>query len=603
MSYLVVRSITAEGFGSYLKAQTVILGGRGAVAVVGDNGTGKSTIVSKALTWGLYGKTAPERMGSGTGMLRGKDVVNEEAKTATVTIVLDSPETGEAVTIERTRTRTKADRLTINGEQAEQADVDRLIGAGHDVFVRTVVRGQGDPWNFAEATDARKREILDVVSGAAALAAPYERAKKIAQSRGVVAATYAQQAQAAEQRAAAVDTAQLAQRRDTWAQEHATRLQEARGEVAALETAYEAAKAADAAQAAVAAQRKAIQDAWPELDMAPYEEAEMEAMAAKARAATSVAHAARSIREAAELVKSGQCPTCQQPIAEGSAMAVRAAGDTADLEKADREAQDKLNEARRVRGEALDWLKDATAKAQSALDKLVVRPEQGDAAFAVLRQAQRRVSEIENAVNPYDEALIQAKAQAQAYERDVAVLREMSAVADRERELAAAWQQVLAPKGVRAALAEGALGAIEAEANRWLSVLSAGKMTVAFPPTKEIKGESRNVIETIVTMDGHERSLLAFSGGEKRRINLAVDLGVAAAFTRGGALALSLLVLDEEVFSGMDEHGKAAVAAALASAGVHDVVVIDHDTRLSGVLARTVRTSRGADGYSVVEEL
>jgi hypothetical protein len=63
------------------------------------------------------------------------------------------------------------------------------------------------------------------------------------------------------------------------------------------------------------------------------------------------------------------------------------------------------------------------------------------------------------------------------------------------------------------------------------------------------------------------------------------------------------LVLDEQVFSGLDEDGKAGVVAALHHAGVADVVVIDHDPRLSGVLPRTVRAFRGPDGYSRIEEV
>ena len=109
-------------------------------------------------------------------------------------------------------------------------------------------------------------------------------------------------------------------------------------------------------------------------------------------------------------------------------------------------------------------------------------------------------------------------------------------------------------------------------------------------------------INVIVTLEGTERDLMSLSGGEKRRVNLAVDMGIAAVFARGGSLALSLLVLDEEVFSGMDEQGKQAVAQALHRAGVADVLVIDHDDRLVGVLPRTIKVERDENG-SHIEEL
>ena len=127
-------------------------------------------------------------------------------------------------------------------------------------------------------------------------------------------------------------------------------------------------------------------------------------------------------------------------------------------------------------------------------------------------------------------------------------------------------------------------------------------MSVEFPPTREVKGRVKEEIKTVVHIDGETRDLLSFSGGERRRVNLAVDLGVAAA-CGGGGLSISLLVLDEEVFSGMDEHGKSAVVQALHGAGVADVVIIDHDPRLSSTLPRTIEVRRDADGFSVLEEL
>jgi DNA repair exonuclease SbcCD ATPase subunit len=51
---LIVRDITVTGFGSYgPRPQRLKLGGQGPVAIIGENGAGKSTIVSKALTWCL----------------------------------------------------------------------------------------------------------------------------------------------------------------------------------------------------------------------------------------------------------------------------------------------------------------------------------------------------------------------------------------------------------------------------------------------------------------------------------------------------------------------------------------------------------------------
>jgi len=57
------------------------------------------------------------------------------------------------------------------------------------------------------------------------------------------------------------------------------------------------------------------------------------------------------------------------------------------------------------------------------------------------------------------------------------------------------------------------------------------------------------------------------------------------------------------VFSGLDAQGKAAVAHAIAGAGVSDVLIIDHDPTLAGALGRTIEVSRGSDGYTVLTEI
>lgn len=222
--------------------------------------------------------------------------------------------------------------------------------------------------------------------------------------------------------------------------------------------------------------------------------------------------------------------------------------------------------------------------------------ERTPVARLALDAAKNRLHTVEHADNPFTVALAEAKRQHRDLLRETFVMRAMELQARRELSRAEAWEAALHPRGARAHMASTALAAVERAACEWLTVLSANRMAVEFPEDTD-----REKIGTVVTMDGVERDLLTFSGGERRRVNMAVDLGVSSAFAKGG-LALSLLVMDEEVFSGMDEAGKAAVVHALHGAGVADVVVVDHDPRLSAVLPRCVEIVRGSDGYSTVKE-
>ena len=610
---LIIHTVTAQDFLSYREPQSVTLSGQGPLAVIGKNGAGKSTLVSKAIAWGLYGTCSPERMGTSTRALKGKDVLRRgkpKASAAIVTIELHDTDTTEAFIVTRTRKRTGADKITITGGGSgwgatqTQADVDRLIGASYEVFVRTCLRGQNDPWNFAEATDMRKREILDAISGAELLGIPYERAKQIATTKKVEASSLLRRADDAKRRSDTVDPWDLGVKASGWKTAQASKIATAKAEANALESAVNTARKHDADQAAIHASREAHVTARPDrLDHKPYIDATTGALgvAMKARYALESAQLVNAEKQA--LIAAGLCATCGQAIA-GDAH-IRTLTDLTPFQTAVDKAERAHAEAERIGNEAIKWDLDTQAHWQKQMDALpVAAKDRAPAAESQWQSAKDRAETISNAQNPWTEAEKRAWEQFRELKREAAVLLEAHDIADREARLAGAWQAVLAPKGVRAHLAEGALSAIESEANRWLAVLSDGRMSVSFPATRETKRAGvKEEIQTIVMMDGEVQPLLAYSGGEKRRINLAVDLGVASTFARGGALALSLLVLDEEVFSGMDEAGKAGVVTALHHAGVADVVVIDHDPALHGTLPRTVMVSRGTDGYSMVEEL
>jgi DNA repair exonuclease SbcCD ATPase subunit len=601
---MIVQSISVEGFMAFKGRQTLGLGGRGAVGVAGLNGIGKSTIVSRALTWALYGKCAPVQAGSSTLTARGKDLINDDSKSCSVAVALEDRANGNAYEITRSRDRKSSDTITCAGPGAESTQewIDSLIGAQYDIFVRTVVRGQGDPWNFPGATDGRKREILDVLSGALKLEGPYLRAKKIAQARASGMESHRRSVADAQRRMASLNVEELQGRAVAWEADRQNRVSQARGELSALQTALDLAQQTDAAQEANAATRRALESAAPTLDLQPYREAEQAAYRAVAGSAAQMQAARQAQHQAAQLLAAGKCPTCQKPIEPGDPI-----HNVAHVAISD--STHKLNEqqhqaAREAMRGAEAWLHNEQAAHRSRL--AAVPPPSAPmtpAAQAAVTMAEQRIAEIEAAANPWAVQAEQAEGHRFNLVREIAVLEELVAMADREQCLAEAWMAALSPTGARAHLAEGTLAAIESEANRWLSVLSDGRITISFPPTKETKGGAvKDEIQTVIEIDGVRRPWILMGGGQHNRVNFACDLGIAAAFSRGGSLALSLLVIDEELLSGLDAPGKRLVIDALGTAGVADVVVIDHDPALIRSLARTIEVKAGPDG-SVIEEL
>ena len=607
MTRLVVCRIDIRDFGSWHEG-TLNLGGRGPVAIVGPNGSGKSTIASKALMWGLYGKAAPERMGTATRALSGRAVVRDGASMASVQIALTDGERHWLVT--RTRKPHGQERIEVlDGATcvgSDQGAVDALIGAPYDVFCRTVVRGQGDVWSFAEAPDSRKREIIDTLSGGLMFGDLHERAKVARQQAdmdGRVLSTRLDDLRRRISDPAAVDVVSCA---EDWDRDRVVQLARARADVDAMDAQLASARADEAAAAEARLRRAEVMARRPALDIAPYDAALAPVQAEWTRLDRAREVAQRECDQLHAIEVGAECPTCGQrvgvdaPIA-GKQVAARHA--SADLDQAAHAAGVDLKVAQEAHRGARAWLQQATSAWGAEVAALPAETRTPVQAFEQAAQAaRRRVEEIEAAHNPWREAETAQRAARGLLLAEAEALAELRTLLAREEAGLDALVNVYAPKGVRASLGTATLAAIESAANRWLSVLSAGAMSIEFDPHRETqKGDQRVEIATTVRMRTPggmvERELLQLSGGQRVRVNFAVDLGVAACFARGGSLALSLLVLDEAVFSNLDEDGKAAMVAAIHEAGVADVVVIDHDARISGSMPRSVEVEM-VDGVS-----
>lgn len=134
------EAITLENFGSINAPQTLKLGrlpglyqlrGRNDFNPrMGANGVGKSTFF-RGLTWALYGK--------GTSGLRTPDIQPWSGKKNSRALLKLSR---DKTTHEIVRS-THPNRLLINGREASQEDLDKLVGLSMDMFLNSVLYPQG----------------------------------------------------------------------------------------------------------------------------------------------------------------------------------------------------------------------------------------------------------------------------------------------------------------------------------------------------------------------------------------------------------------------------------------------------------------------------
>eukprot|EP00897_Mesotaenium_endlicherianum_P010218 jgi/Mesen1/9224/ME000591S08547 len=106
--------------------------------------------------------------------------------------------------------------------------------------------------------------------------------------------------------------------------------------------------------------------------------------------------------------------------------------------------------------------------------------------------------------------------------------------------------------GIQSHVLEGALAELQAGTARYLQALSGGAISLQLCPTRQAKGSQATLekIDKVVRVrkaDGTlvQRSLRQLSGGERRRVALALGLAYGELAARCSGLHCDLMVLDE----------------------------------------------------------
>ncbi len=124
-------------------------------------------------------------------------------------------------------------------------------------------------------------------------------------------------------------------------------------------------------------------------------------------------------------------------------------------------------------------------------------------------------------------------------------------------------QEAFGPKGIQAMIIEAALPELETEANRLLSRLSDGRMSVRLETQRELKtGGTRETLDIIISDELGSRPYELYSGGEAFRADLALRIALSRLLARRAGAALQTLFIDEG-FGTQDAHGRENLVEAI----------------------------------------
>lgn len=416
--------------------------------------------------------------------------------------------------------------ITYETATQAQAALEEVIGA-FDPWRRCSVVSSDDAAHFSSATDGERKRLLEGLLGLEKFDAALDACRRDYRSAEGKLNDQLRSLEAARGRLAA------AQAR---ASQHEAEL--ARAREAVSEESPAPPPASDVRELEVGLREARAEQTRAE---ARYQQASR----AHARAEVALESAQRT----AEKFASGQCPTCGGSVVDlcqkheeteaGARRALEAAASAVKAAKAD------VDEAKWVvEGLASRW-HAARAEAQQAELKAVAR------ARALMRvdQVEREAESLQAAVSAADADVAACEGAVGHAKRDVQKLR--------------AVESVLGLRGFRAHVLASSLEGLSAVANAWLPRLGLPALRVALRPYTEKKsGGVADAISLDIEGAGDGYGYRATSGGERRRVDVALLLALAEVGQAAAGLKGSTLFLDE-VFDKLDEAGIGALSAVL----------------------------------------
>lgn len=187
-------------------------------------------------------------------------------------------------------------------------------------------------------------------------------------------------------------------------------------------------------------------------------------------------------------------------------------------------------------------------------------------------------------------------------------LEQRLAGVEQQLRLAEFWVEGFGPRGLKAFVLDERVQELTDRANHWLRILTGGVYWVRFETqTATQAGKLTDRFATRVFRHRRaggiaERHWNQWSGGQRGRVGIAIDLALADAVAARAQRSYDLLVLDE-VFRHLDAGGRETVLEALLQLRQErgSVVVVDHDPQFRAAFERRIVVELKDETSAIVE--
>jgi DNA repair exonuclease SbcCD ATPase subunit len=610
-----LQFIDIENFMSFLGHTHIGLEHLGLVHISGLNGAGKTTLY-EALTWCFFGEGLPRPAGNSTQGIRAAEVLNDSlGKQCRVDVGVYDEEKKVSLVVGRWRKwnpakssksielrglvkdksrQSNGQRLRVADqviETLDESETNRLIGQHlgitWDIWCRGVIFGQESTFNFCESTSLKRQNILTTVRGLEMLDDWKDRCRTEKNQLGIELAELGGRQVLLTQTLEATEKEDPKRYVDEWERQRRVKLTELKKRQEELtkdaqtykqkikemgEEYSESAPVGGADEGPLNRIKKQIEDAQKAVSVA---------FANQQVVNSAISVKSRDIQKIEQMRPGVQCPSCLNFITDkhkGDCLlplqaeriqlqqrAVLAAGEL--------KQQESILEGLKAQQRELEIIWQNDLEANRAWERRVQdwerQRQQLDHNVQMARQQWRQfktqIQDCSSVENPHIQAVDRWKEKLNKLREDQQNLEVEHSCAIKKLEICKWWDKEF-PR-LKTWIFDDMVGALSAEANRWLKIMSGGTVWVQVV-TQVQKGKTiKDDLEVFIfrwNPDGSitKRPYRLWSGGEKRGIALSVDLGLSSLMASRASKHYKFLGLDE-VDRHLDGPGRERLRAVL----------------------------------------
>lgn len=178
-----------------------------------------------------------------------------------------------------------------------------------------------------------------------------------------------------------------------------------------------------------------------------------------------------------------------------------------------------------------------------------------------------------------------------------------------EQEIYEFWIEAFSVKGLKSYILDNKLNTLTTAANEWIGLLTDNRFYIKFETQTASKvGKVRNKLNMrVFQVDKNnvviEHAFASWSGGERTRISLGVDLGLSQLISARSKKRYNILIFDE-IFKNLDQMGIVAVTEMLNKLSLtkESVFVIEHNDTMKDSFDNIITIERNNNCSRILEQ-